>query len=220
MNSKDKKKMNAEIAEAAMGEMERAEYFVLENWKKFLAVALVVIVAAALFVHFRAAAKRSEIKAADAFGRAATVETLQKAIAEYPSSSGVVAAKIKLARLYASQKDYAKAAAQFQSILAGEVPSDLAGAVRMENCYMIEMEGKLPEAAAAFGKLAGNLTLSPERRTEAAFAAGRLYASLGELEKARGFLAQMRESARSGDISYHWNMQGIYLESELATAKK
>lgn len=178
MDNEKSKQMNAEMSAALFSERERFEMLFAEYWKKAAVIGvLIALVIALAFVAWNFA-NRSAIRATHAFADAADAPALEKALAEYGGKTGALAARQRLIQLYIDAKNYDGALKQLKLISAdSEADMNVRGNAALTEGLVLELQGKIKEAAALFAKTAASANYRSAVRLEAAAAAGRLLAS-------------------------------------------
>lgn len=184
---KNSKALNAEIENALFNDVERWEIFFAGHWKQIIAVAcVVVVVVTAIFAwyHRRAEAKRT---AAEQLSAANTVAELQSAIAKHPDAPGTALARYRLAARLIEEKKYDQAISELAKVTSAD-DALLRNKARLTEAYVLELSGKLADAAAKFAALRAIPDASPEIKCEAIYSAGRLYFQLGKKKEAKDVL--------------------------------
>ena len=203
---KDSKALNKEIGNALFSDDERFEMFFAANWKKIMAAAIAVVVVITLVfavrLHLANAAKRASAKLATA----STAADLEKALAENSDAAGADAARFRLAGMYIADKKYAQAQAVLDKLAVSAAETSLRDKARLSAAYMLEMSGKLADAAQRFSAIAATNTIPSSIRAEAAYSAGRLYLALNRKTEAKQVLNQLQlmEVSQSATAVSFW----------------
>lgn len=201
---KDTKALNREIANTLFTDEERAGMFLVKHWKMLVALALLVVVAItgafAVYRHRENVKSETTAKLAQ-LTRANTAAEIDKSIAELeallaknPDAPGVYAARFWLSEQYVAKGKYDLARRELNAVV--ESAKDHKDAcsrnrAQLNIAYVFETEGKPEEAAKMFDILSKNTSLPVAVRTEAAYAAGRLYLDLKKTENAQAVLGSI-----------------------------
>ena len=211
---KNSKALNAELGNALFSDVERWEMFFARHWKMITALALagvvVITVAFACYLH----SAHSDRKAATQLSTAADAAGLEAALDRNQDAPGADMARYRLAGLYIENKQYDKALTILSAIISGS-SADMAlrNKARMTEAYVLELNGKIAEAAKKFAMLSSFGSLSTSARTEASYCAGRLYLLLGRKQEARSVLnnaAALEVDPRSQSAGF-WKSGAIEL---------
>lgn len=200
----DKKALNAEISKAMMNDFERVGMGFVTYWKLIAcaAVGLAVLIAA---ICWAASYQRSSAKnAREALSGARTADELAAALASYGSSPAAPAAHFRLAGLYLQDKKFDKALEELKLAEGGSDPYT-AGNIAITEGYVLELSGKLDDAAAKFAAAAGDTALPAPIRAEARFAAGRLYAQQKQLDRAIALLSAAGSPEDMRSVTATWD---------------
>ena len=80
-----------------------------------------------------------------------------------------------------------------------------AGNIAITEGYVLELSGKLDDAAAKFAAAAGDTALPAPMRAEARFAAGRLYAQQKQLDRAIALLSAAGSPEDMRSVTATWD---------------
>ena len=210
--AKDKKKkaIDAEINRALLDDFDKFNALIHRRWKDMIyySLAIVVIVAVIAFViSFR---NKKLAKAENVLANALTEEALIKAIDEYGEYEAADFARLKLARIYIDKKEFEKATAQYKKVFSNTASQDLKERMQLDLAYLLEKEGKIADALAAFKVAGDSVNNSVAVRAEAYYAAGRLSLLEKDSTNAKIYLEQVKTLAAS--------IEGGNLYGELAIA--
>lgn len=195
VNLKRQKQLNAEMSQV-MDDFDRFELFFVENWKKIVIVAVLIVLGVAAVVSVRVYSSHRQMKAAVVFNQAVDIAALEKALADYGSAPSAGAARLRLAGFYIDGKDYAAARRQLEILAADSGASELAWRAALNLGYLTELEGKTEEAAGIFAAFAAESAPGSEGyRAEASANAGRLYLKANMRQEARDVLEAARLQA-------------------------
>ncbi len=208
----DKKKaLDAEISKAIMTDFERLGHGFITYWKPIAATAdgLAILISAISW----AAAHQKKVarEAREALAGAATMETLEKALADHADSPAAAPARFRLAVMLIQAKNYDKAIAQLKLIGDADGDASLAAGAALTEGYVQELSGKTADAVAKFSELAGLTTAPTAVRAEARYAAGRLLVTQKQLKAAIGLLAAARPNDPPQSVSDQWDDQSAAL---------
>jgi len=196
MKKKDKKNLDREIRSALLEDVEYVTALVTAQWKKIVIGGIIIIIAVGIFYSMSLNAERKERRAGDALAAAVTEQQLCDALKEFPDYAASNNAYLRLARIYTAEKKYDLARQQYRKIAANGASTDMLCRIRLEEAYLLELEGKPKEAAAAFRAAADN-AVSTAARIEALYGAGRLMLSQGNKNEAKILLAQAVAAAQN-----------------------
>lgn len=190
MDNEKTKQMNSEMSAALFSERERFEMLFAENWKKIAVIGVLVALVIALAFVAWSVANRSAIRAAHAFADAADAPALEKALAENSGKTGALTARQRLVQIYIDGKKYAEALKQLKLVAADpQADMNVRGNAVVTEALILELQGKVKEAAALFAKTAASANYKNAVRLTAAAAAGRLLAA-SEPDRAAAVLDQ------------------------------
>jgi len=206
-----KKALDVEISRTMMTDFERLAHGFITYWKPIAAtvVGLAILISAISW----AAAHQKKVarEAREALAGAATVETLEKALADHAGSHAAAPARFRLAVMLIQLKNYDKAIAQLKQIGDADGDASLAANAALTEGYVLELSGKAADAAAKFAELAGLTTAPMAVRAEARYAAGRLFVMQKQLKAAAGLLAAARPNDPPQSVSDQWDDQSAAL---------
>lgn len=188
-----RKKSDAEIANLVKEDIGQFEYFFITRWKEIVAVMAVILIAVGVYFTVQSVSQRNARVAATALSAAATEAELRDALGRYGTSPAAVHARLRLIRLLANENRFEDAASEFRILRSGEVAPDQLDRVRLEEAYMQEKAEKFAEAAELFAGIGRNPAGSAAARAEGYYAAGRLYAKLGQKAEATECLQKCTE---------------------------
>ena len=206
VNLNRQKKLNAQMNEV-MDDFDRFEYAFASNWKKIVIAAVAVVVVVAIAVSVKVFIKSSEMKKAQAFAAAVTIEDLEKTVQKYGSAPAD--ARLRLASLYMDKKDYANARKELAAA-ADDNAMELRWRAQLNIAYVDELEGKYADGAAKFADFAKSRREvgSAAFAAEAYAAAGRLYLLAGQIEEGKNILTAGRSFIQSLPAEERSVMQG------------
>lgn len=217
-----KKAMDAEITDALLDDFDKFEHFAMTYWKQIGGLAVAIVVGVALWVMISDSRKATERKINDAICNAKTEAEILKVVKEYPTYNAANYARLRLAKIYLNKKKYDKAYEQFKLLRASNIPREMAWRISMDEAYAMELEGKKPAAAEKFVAMGVDPSMPDGFRCEANYAAGRLYTSLKQKDKARKYLtkASRIRPAINNQASIFWVSQAKFMLIRLAEAPK
>ena len=186
---KDTKNLNREISNALFTDEERAGMFFAKYWKKLLVLAVIAVVAITGIFAYTRHREAVKSKAVAGLARAKTVEEIKAELAKNPNIPGADAARFRMAKIYEEEKKYGDAIKTLEE-LEGSEDAAIRNRARLNIAYLLELEGKLDEAAKRFAALAltDAAVISAADRAEAGYAAGRLYLKLNKKDEAKKIL--------------------------------
>ena len=178
MDKKQAQQMNAEMSSALFSERERFEMLFAEHWKKIAVIGIAVALVVALAFASWSFVKQKAIKATYEFADAVDAPALEKVLAANGSKIGAVAARQRLVQIYIDSKKYDDAVKHLKLIISDPNADDaVRGRATLDQALVLELNGKIKDAAAVFAKVASDVNYKTALRLEAAAAAGRLMAS-------------------------------------------
>lgn len=180
----NKKHIDAEINRVLLNDFDKIENFVISRWKQMFIGAGVIIVLVAIAYGIVLKKENNAAAARSAIAEASSKEQLIQVIERCKSYSEVDFARIKLARIYAEEKDYAKAGELYKSVAFNTQSQDLKCRMLLDEAYMIENAGEFDKACKAFMVIAENSMYGSGVRAEAYYSAGRLMLKAGKKEDA------------------------------------
>ena len=212
----NKRNLDKQIGSTIYDDFDKFEQFFMTHWKKFCAAGVAVVLITAAWGVYEMVSHTTRSTMYSALNSAITKEELISALEKH-GNAGIAAngARLRLAEMYVNENDFDSAIKLFDAVLAINTPDELKTRVLMDRAFVLERAGKTAEAAAAFADAAPKM-VSPERIAEANYNAGRLYCSLGELDKARAALLLVKDAydfnaARTGMLEPTWYGQSAYL---------
>lgn len=214
---KDSKALNKEIGNALFSDDERFEMFFAANWKKIMAAAVAVVVVITLVFAIRLHVANNAKRASAKLAAASSAADLEKALAENADAAGADAARFRLAGMYIAEKKYAQAQTALDKLADSAAEPSLRNKARLSAAYMLEMSGKLADAAQRFSAIAAQHSNPSVMRAEAAYAAGRLYLALNKKAEAKQVLNQLQlmETASASNAVGFWKDRAQMLERSI-----
>lgn len=185
--ARDTKALNKEIIETLFTDEERAGMFLASNWKKFVALALIAVVAVTIGFAVLKHREKTRKEATVRLAMANTVAELEAALAEVPDVAGVAAARFRLAKLYADRKEFDKARQTLKPLAESSEDAAVRGQAQLKRAYLLELDpkAKKEDAAKEFDVIAASADCGVATRAEAAYAAARLYIEAKQTDKAK-----------------------------------
>jgi hypothetical protein len=205
-----KKAMDAEITEALLDDFDKFEHFATNYWKQIIAVAVVIVIAVALWVMISDAKTKADRKAIDILTNAKTENEILNVVDEYSSYPAANYARLRLAKMYLKDKKYSEAYEQFNILRSSNIPREMAWRISLDEGYAMELEGKKEAAAAKFAELGTNPSLPEGLRCEANYSAGRIYSELNKNDLAEKYLSKASKAAES-QATYLWTTQAKFM---------
>lgn len=215
-----KKIKDSDISHELFDDFDRFEHFAINNWKKiiyFCCAAVLLVAAGAIAL---AVSKSMDAKAVSSIANAETAGEISEILKEYPGHPAANNARLRLASLYTSQKEYDKALEQYQSLLNANVPDVMRQRAEMNIAYIWELQGNKEKAAAKFAEIGANSILPEAVRAEANYSAGRIYASIKNVDKAIPLLENAYVNKPQNSSSVFWRGQAKLLLERLKTASE
>lgn len=210
-----KLKLKNQDARELFDDFERFEMFVHERWKWLVIGGVVVVIVVAVYGVAAYWFNHLDNKAVSVLGTAKNETELVKAIEEHSGHPAAVRARQRLINFYVADKKYEEALKVYGAILAGDVSAEIRWRCELEMAYLNELKGNLDPAARAFDRI-GSSPVSEDIRSEANYAAGRLYLQLKNNAEADKCLKRVLNAPLSQSNSL-WQMQARYLSGKVAS---
>ena len=191
----NKKQIDAEINRVLLNDFDKIETFIISKWKQLFIGAGVIVVLVAIGYGIMLKKENNERAAQRVIADAATKEQLVDAIKRCSSYKEVDYARIRLAKIYADEKDYAKAAELYKTVAQHTQSQDLKCRSLLDCAYMQESSGDFAEAAKSFMVIAGNTMYGAGVRAEAYYSALRLALKANKKDDAAGIFAKLNTFA-------------------------
>ena len=193
------------LVEEISENFDRFEAWIIENGKYILSVCIILVIGVAVFftvAHFQSEARK---KATLRLANAEKIADLEKVLKEVSSSTpGYDVAQIRLARAFAAEKKYDQAFAAYQAVAARKNDPFLANRSSLDSAYIREIAGKTKEAVVIFAMVADDKNALPDHRTEAAYAAGRLFLAGGDIPSAKKYLGMFDPMKLNTPVAAQW----------------
>lgn len=209
----EKKQIDAEINRMLLSDFDKIESFVVSRWKEMFigAAVIIVLVAIAYGIMLK---KDSNLRAAQrAIANAATETELIDVINKYSSYSEVDFARIRLAKVYADKKDFAKAGELYKKVAQNTQSQDLKCQMLLDEAYMKEKAGDFAAACKAFMVIADNSMYAVAVRAEAYYSAARLYAKENKKDERANALKKLLAFSND-DSAAIWVSFGKVLQAQ------
>lgn len=212
MKNKDNKKhLDAEINRVLLNDFDKIENFVVTRWKQMFIGAGVIIVLIAIAYGIMLKKENDELAAQRAIANAATKQQLVEVIDRYKSYKEADFARIRLARIYSAEKDYAKALELYKTVALNTQDQDLKCQMLLDEAYMLEKSGKFADAVKSFMIIGNNSMYAKGVRAEAYYSALRLSVKENKKDEAAKIFAQL--NLLSGDeVAAAWINLGKAIE--------
>ncbi|HBC89048.1 MAG TPA: hypothetical protein DCZ94_19075 [Lentisphaeria bacterium] len=182
--NKKKEAEKENIIEETYDEMTQFEDFFVAHWEKILNVAIAIVIASAVYFVYSKISGTKDIEASAEFARAKTVQELQKAIGSHPSNPSANYARLKIAKLLVAEKKYDDALKACREITQVSGSEEAYWQAKLDEGYILELMGKMDEAAESFSKLGPDIKFPVNVRNEASYSAGRIFLSNGKKDRA------------------------------------
>ena len=215
--AKRNRQRDAEITGSLMGDLNRFEVFLVENWKIMIAAGVIGVVAVGIFFSVQAWQNAREGKALNTLSAARTEPALVAALKLYGSEPASREARLRLAHLYLQEAKYDQALEQFALLEKADLPVEMRDRISLDRAYLLEAAGKVQEAADQLDRSCRNTAVSVGLRAEAGYGAGRLYAQLKALDRASASLAAVAGLSRqlAGMPDQEWCRLAAFVERDL-----
>lgn len=213
-----KKIKDSDISHELFDDFDRFEQFAIGNWKKIVYVCCAAVLLVAAGAIAMAVSKSMDAKAVSSIAGAETAEDISKVLKDYSAHPAVNNARLRLASLYSSQKEYDKALEQYQALINANVPDVMRQRAEMNIAYIWELQGNKEKAAAKFAEIGSNAILPEAVRAEANYSAGRIYASIKSVDKAMPLLESAYVNKPQNSSSVFWRGQAKLLLERLKAA--
>ncbi len=221
----DKKSLDAEIANALLDDFDKFENFAMTQWKKIIAVCVIVIIGVAVYSTAITLQRQADNKMVTALVNAKTIDQLKTALDKYPAAAASIGARLRLAALYRQDKKYTDASSELSRVVAMTgIPAIQKYRAKLDIAYLDELAGERDNAAAKFSAVATD-TLAPQAmKCEGAYSAGRVYLELKDNAKATQYLQDAVDVSvlAKGEFDFAldlWGRQAKALLLQVPTAK-
>ena len=182
----EKKNIDVPAENGVSQELDRFEAWVVGNSKKIMICSGILVVVIVVAVSVWSWVKGAEDRSRQAFASATTQEQIESTLKKYDKGAAAAEARVRLARMFAKNKEYAKAAALLEQVANdAAVISFLRGRAAVEAAGNYELAGNAAEAEKAFAAAADNTAFDEAVRVEAAYGQGRLLAAKKDYAGAR-----------------------------------
>ncbi|MDD2478907.1 MAG: hypothetical protein PHS31_03350 [Victivallaceae bacterium] len=208
-----KMKLKNQDAKEVFDDFERFEIFVHERWKLMLGIGIGVVLAVAAYGIILHVNKSANNKASSVLGLAKTEAELLKALEEYPSKLASVRTRLRLVKVYVDEKKYDQALAQLDVVKKADVSKEVRWRAELDASYIMELKGDFVAAAEEFDRIGTMAFVDEVTRSEANYAAGRLYLKSGNATKAESCLKRI-SSVGDGSNDF-WKKQGRFLATQI-----
>lgn len=198
----DKKTLDAEITNALTDEFDRFEHFAVTNWKLIAWVSVLIVVGVAVVCSIMAWRKSADIKAASALSNADTIESINKALTEYPDHKADISARLRLAGIYFGKKDYKNVLVEYDKLLGMDIPDQLSWRLKLNRGYVYELQKDYQKAVQAFSAVGADSFVDQAYRCEANYAAGRISAQTNKWDDAAKYLGLCKNTMNPQGISF------------------
>ncbi len=214
-------KLKNQDAKELFDEFERFEMFVHTRWKWMVTGGIAIVVAVAVYGGVAFWLSYTDNKAVSALGvlerkpseKAKEQAELEAALAKYPNHAAALRARQRLIKIYTDEKKYDEAIAQYALILKGNIEQDIRWRSELDLAYLYELKGENEKAATEFDRI-GSTAASDDVRSEANYAAGRLYLQQDKHFEADKCLRRVLASPMTMTNNF-WQMQARYLAAKV-----
>lgn len=208
-----KMKLKNQDAKEVFDDFERFEIFVHERWKLMLGIGAGIVLGVAVYGIILHVNKNATNKAAAVLGLAKTEAELLDALKEYPDKSASVRTRLRLVKVYVDEKKYDQALVQLDLVKKADVPKEVRWRSELDVAYIMELKGNFAGAAEEFDRIGTMAFVDEVTRSEANYAAGRLYLKSGNSAKAENSLKRLNAALdKSADF---WKKQGRFLATQI-----
>ena len=197
----NKKQIDAEINRVLLSDFDKIEHFVISRWKQMFIGAGVIIVLVAIAYGVMLKKENNDRAAQRAVADAATKEQLTEVIKRYNSYKEADFARIRLAVIYANEKDFAKASELYKTVAQNTQAEDLKCRMLLDSAYMLEKSGAFADACKAFMSIGDNTMYGAGVRAEAYYSALRLYLKDNKKNEAAAVLGKLKSFAKDSDAA-------------------
>ena len=187
----NKKQIDAEINRVLLSDFDKIENFVVGHWKQMFIGAGVIIVLVAIAYGIMLKKENNELAAQSAIANAATKQQLIEVIERYSSYKEADYARIRLARIYSAENDFAKAQELFKAVAQNTQDQELKCQMLLDEAYMLEKAGKFDDAVKSFMIIGNNSMYAKGVRAEAYYGAMRLAIKQNKKDEAAKAFTQL-----------------------------
>ena len=208
-----KMKLKNQDAKEVFDDFERFEIFVHERWKLMLGIGAGIVLGVAVYGIILYVNKGATNKAAAVLGLAKTEAELLDALKEYPDKPASVRTRLRLVKVYVDEKKYDQALVQLDLVKKADVPKEVRWRSELDVAYIMELKGNFAGAAEEFDRIGTMAFVDEVTRSEANYAAGRLYLKSENSAKAENSLKRLNAALdKSADF---WKKQGRFLATQI-----
>ena len=194
-------------------ELDVVDNFVLKNWKKYIVLAVIILIVCAGVMIGMNMYTTSTSNMAFAIENSTTVNSLQSVIKKYNGNVLTDFAKLRLASLLAGDNKYSEALPIYFELGRKSSSEVVRSFAALNDAYVQEALGNRAHAAEIFSRIADSVQSNIQTRNEAQYSAGRIYFSLGNRMEALKYLNQC---AHAGSDCFGWP---LLAQSLLTTIK-
>lgn len=187
----NKKQIDAEINRMLLSDFDKIENFVVSRWKQMFIGAGIIIVIVAIAYGIVLKKDNNAFAARSAIANATGKQQLIEVIDRYSSYREADFARIKLAKIYAEEKDYAKAIELYKTVAGNNPDQDLKCQMMLDEAYMQEKSGAFENAVKSFVIIGDNTMFAAGIRAEAYYGAMRLSHKLKKTADADKIFAKL-----------------------------
>lgn len=183
-------------------ELDAVDNFVLKYWKKYVYIAIGVVIIVAASLIFIRLFEHNTSSSAKELTSAVTLPELEKAVKNNPSNPLTPYCLLEIASALASNGDFAGAKTACEKAIAFSQDPYAVMRARTDLGYILEAQGKNDEALNVFGQVASDGASSEQFKSEAFYNLGRIYLAMEKKDLAIDALR--KSSDVSSDSCVGW----------------
>ncbi|HBM17475.1 MAG TPA: hypothetical protein DD381_14195 [Lentisphaeria bacterium] len=183
-------------------ELDAVDNFVLKYWKKYVYIAIGVIVVVAAVTIFIRVFEHNSTSAAREISGALSLEQLQTAVSKNPTNVLTPYAELEMVPKLLEKKDIDGAKKVCNKVISSRQDPYALAQAKVDLGYIAEIQGNNDEAIKIFTQLASDPESTESVKAESFYNAGRIYLAMGKKTQAIEVLKKC--SAISDSSSMGW----------------
>ena len=183
-------------------ELDVVDNFVLKYWKRYVYIAIgIVVVIAAVTIFIRVFEHNAATSARELAG-ASTLDQLKSAVKNNPTNTLAPYAELEIVAKLVDKKEYDSAQKACETIISSSPDTYTLYKAKTDLGYIAEIKGNNADALKVFSQLGADPSAPDSIKAENLYNAGRIYIAMGKKEQAIDALKKC--SAISTDSSVGW----------------
>lgn len=190
-------------------ELDAVDNFVLKYWKKYVYLAIAVVILVALALVIIRAVEHNVSSSSQELITAESLSELQSAIKNNPNNVLTPYCSLELVSKLVENKDISGAKAICDNLMASSKDGYVTSRAKMDLGYIAEVQGNNDEALKIFSQVSSDLASPDAFRCEALYNSGRIYLATGKKELAMTSLKQSSEFPNDSCIGWSEFAKGL-----------